>query len=162
MAHGAHSYGADERGANLVEFALILPVLALLIFGILEFAMLFHSHLELRSGAREAARLAAVDNGCSVAPSTCPSGSTARHDKLVADVRARLTSLDDPAAADITVFFPDGAAAGKRVKVCLSYPIQPMTGLFSAMFAGQEIRSEAFMRLEQAPTYSADPGGPAC
>ena len=50
-----------ERGAVLVEFAIISPVLALLLFGVIEFGWAFSQNLDVRHGAREAARLAAVE-----------------------------------------------------------------------------------------------------
>ncbi|HIQ01886.1 MAG TPA: hypothetical protein EYH30_07120, partial [Anaerolineales bacterium] len=47
-------------GQTLVEFALILPVLLLLLFGIIEFGAAFHAWLTLEHAAREAARYAAT------------------------------------------------------------------------------------------------------
>jgi Flp pilus assembly protein TadG len=50
----------QEDGAAAVEFALIVGVLALLIFGMLEFGLAFWQVQNLRSATREAARTAAV------------------------------------------------------------------------------------------------------
>ena len=50
----------DERGASLVEFAVVLPFLLLLIFGMIEFGLIFAQFNEIRHGAREGARYAAV------------------------------------------------------------------------------------------------------
>jgi Flp pilus assembly protein TadG len=47
----------SERGAELVEFALVLPLLLLLIGGIADFAFLFHSMEVTTNAAREGARL---------------------------------------------------------------------------------------------------------
>ena len=47
-------------GQTLIEFALILPVLLLLLFGIIEFGAAFHAWLTLEHAAREAARYAAT------------------------------------------------------------------------------------------------------
>ena len=47
----------SERGAELVEFALMLPLLLLLIGGIADFAFLFHSMEVTTNAAREGARL---------------------------------------------------------------------------------------------------------
>lgn len=49
-----------ERGASLVEFALIAPFLLLLLLGIVEFGYLFGQFNEVRHAAREGARYAAV------------------------------------------------------------------------------------------------------
>lgn len=50
----------QERGATAVEFAIILPVLILLIFGVIEFGRAYNSYLAVTHAAREGARLAAV------------------------------------------------------------------------------------------------------
>jgi Flp pilus assembly protein TadG len=52
-----------ERGASLVEFALIAPFLLLLLMGIIEFGYLFGEFNDVRHGAREGARVAAVNAG---------------------------------------------------------------------------------------------------
>lgn len=45
-----------ERGQDLVEFALIMPVVFALLFGILEFALVLFSYNTISDAAREAAR----------------------------------------------------------------------------------------------------------
>jgi Flp pilus assembly protein TadG len=49
-----------EQGVAAVEFALILPVLALLLFGILEFGRVWSQYQVFQGAAREGARCAAV------------------------------------------------------------------------------------------------------
>jgi Flp pilus assembly protein TadG len=53
--------GKDD-GASAVEFALVLPVLIILIFGGIAFGTLFAQKLALSNASREAARLAVVPN----------------------------------------------------------------------------------------------------
>lgn len=50
----------DERGAAAAEFALILVVLAVILFGIIEFGRAYSSYEIYVSAAREGARVAAV------------------------------------------------------------------------------------------------------
>ena len=47
-----------DSGAELVEFALVLPVLLVLIVGVADFALLFHGYQVTTNAAREGARLA--------------------------------------------------------------------------------------------------------
>lgn len=47
-----------QRGATLAEFALTLPILLILIFGIIEFGRLFQAWVTLQNSAREATRYA--------------------------------------------------------------------------------------------------------
>jgi Flp pilus assembly protein TadG len=49
-----------EDGAAAVEFALIVGLLAILVFGLLEYGLAFWQVQNLRSAAREGARVAAV------------------------------------------------------------------------------------------------------
>ena len=50
-----------EEGAAAVEFALIVGVLAMLIFGMLQFGLAFFQLQNLRAATREGARIGAVD-----------------------------------------------------------------------------------------------------
>ncbi len=50
----------SEKGAAAIEFALILPVLIVLIFGMIEFGRAYNAYLAVTHAAREGARLAAV------------------------------------------------------------------------------------------------------
>lgn len=49
-----------ERGASLVEFALILPLLCLFLFGIIQWGIAFDKKQSINSAAREGARTAAI------------------------------------------------------------------------------------------------------
>jgi len=49
-----------ERGAALVEFALLTPVFMLLIFGIIEFGFAFRSQLTVSNAVQQAGRVAAT------------------------------------------------------------------------------------------------------
>lgn len=51
---------ADERGANLVEFALALPVLILMIYGIFSIGLLFQANAGIQHALGEAARYATI------------------------------------------------------------------------------------------------------
>lgn len=50
----------DDRGAVMVEFALILPLLVMLLVGIIEFGSAYNTKLALQAAAREGARAAAL------------------------------------------------------------------------------------------------------
>lgn len=56
----ASRFARGERGANLVEFAIVMPLLLLLLLGVIEFGYLLGEYNDVRHGAREGARLAAV------------------------------------------------------------------------------------------------------
>ena len=50
-----------EKGAAAVEFALLLPVLVLIVFGIIQFGPAFLYTISFTQAAREVVRLAAVE-----------------------------------------------------------------------------------------------------
>ena len=49
-----------EKGQALVEFAVILPVLLMVLWGIFQFGIAFNDYIQVTSAAREGARKAAV------------------------------------------------------------------------------------------------------
>jgi hypothetical protein len=52
----------SQRGAELIEFALIFPLLLLVLLGIVDFGFLFQRYEVLTNATREGARLAALPN----------------------------------------------------------------------------------------------------
>jgi len=52
----------DSRGANIVEMALVLPLLFLLTFSIVDFASMFYAYLALENGVSQAARFGVTGN----------------------------------------------------------------------------------------------------
>lgn len=55
-----HRRGAGQRGAAMVEFAIVLPVLVMLAFGIVEFGRGYNTRITLTAAAREGARVLAL------------------------------------------------------------------------------------------------------
>lgn len=53
---------SGERGSAFVEFALVSPLLLLLMFGVLDFGRLFFTQLTLQHALREAGRFAVTGN----------------------------------------------------------------------------------------------------
>ena len=51
----------SERGQSLTEFALALPILALLLFAVIQFGIVFNNFVTLTDATRAGARKAAVD-----------------------------------------------------------------------------------------------------
>jgi Flp pilus assembly protein TadG len=51
---------SSEDGQTAVEFALVLPILAVLLFAIVEFGVVFHDYVTVTDASRVAARKAAV------------------------------------------------------------------------------------------------------
>lgn len=50
----------NQRGQALVEFAIILPILLMLVMGILQFGMMLNSYLSIENASREGARAGVI------------------------------------------------------------------------------------------------------
>lgn len=62
MTRRLHRLVTDRSGANLLEAAILTPLLLLLTFGIVEFSMVFFVYLALEHGVSEATREVAIGN----------------------------------------------------------------------------------------------------
>lgn len=56
------SYFDNNKGTAIIEFALVLPVLILLLFGIIEFSILLYDKAMITNASREGARAGIVYN----------------------------------------------------------------------------------------------------
>lgn len=54
--------GRSDSGASLPEFALVLPLLLIMLFGIVEFGIAFNRAQAVEAAAREGARLASLSS----------------------------------------------------------------------------------------------------
>lgn len=68
-APGAPRRGPDDRGSAAAEFAVVVPVLLLLVFAMITLASLYFDQLRLQAAARDAARTGSVSaaDACSTA-----------------------------------------------------------------------------------------------
>ena len=142
---------SQESGAALVEMAVILPLLVLLLFGVIEASWAFAQANDVRHGAREGARLAAVDFGdaATIGAEVCS--------RMDTDARV-VVSLGDGSL---------GADAGDRgsegtVEVRLSY--SSLTGILDQFFAARQLTSDIAFIVEQplsgeAQWWSSGAGG---
>ncbi len=119
----------------MLEFALIVPLLFLLLVGIVEGGWALAQTLEIRHGAREAARLAAVDFGdeAAIAVEVC--------DRMSLPTQNPSITLTEVAAAD------------PAVKADVSINLDPLTGLLGGLFSGA-VSASVEMRLEAAPSWA--------
>jgi Flp pilus assembly protein TadG len=115
MAKKRHQGRASsESGQTLVEFAVMLPVLCLLLFGIIQFGVVFHDYITVTDASRVGARKAAVSRlGGDL-------GASAE-----ASAREAADSLDDDLVADpafVTCDSDDWDTPGSDVSCTVTYP----------------------------------------
>lgn len=145
---------SGEQGASLVEFALLLPFLVLLLIGIIEFAWLFSQHLDVRQGAREAARLMSINHPIGQSSATRNSGDT---NLLVASI---CDTMDQPQTASVTIQSSGGGDDDAAATV--SRPASTLTNFLSwALPPTMVLSSEVATRL-QIPATWANTTSQAC
>jgi Flp pilus assembly protein TadG len=104
----------EERGQAMVEFALVVPVLVLLVLGIVQFAIVFNNSMALTDAVRAGARQAAVGR-----TSADPIGET------VDRVRGAAGHLDQADLdVEVTPSDPSTWQQGGDVTVSASYPYE--------------------------------------
>lgn len=135
-----------ETGTAMVEFALVLPVLLLILIGIMDFGKAFNYWDDGQQLANEGARLAAVG----YKPT---SGTLAQYILQRASTKElKLGSSEGTGPAQVCVSFPDGQLVGNRAVVTVDTPYQflPYLGNEVAAFKNRTFRlqSQATMRVE--------------
>jgi Flp pilus assembly protein TadG len=98
----------NEQGQTMTEFALVLPILCVLLFGIIQFGIVFNTYITLTDAARAGARTGAVARW-----SSNPSGA------CVNQVKGAAANLDP---AQLTVTCSSPWTEGSDVTVSASYP----------------------------------------
>jgi hypothetical protein len=96
----------DDRGAGLIETALVTPVFLLLVFGILEFGLVFRAYLAVGDTASEGARVGAIQG-----PDPTTAGANADF-SIVKAVRENTASLELDSIERIVVFRGAPSSAG--------------------------------------------------
>lgn len=135
-----------EGGAAMVEFALIAPLLIALLFGIIEFGWAFSQVLDTRHGAREGARLVAVNYH--------PTGSTGstQTDEIVAEICRR---VDDPQEyrIDFRLETSGEDQPGDVAVVSVKRNLEQLSGFYDPFLKDVEPQSMVTFRLEQEATW---------
>lgn len=127
-----------RTGQNLVEFALVAPLLFLFTFGIMEFGWAFYVYSELSNAAREGARYAAVHGELCAQNPPC---------QLATDASVRqhiLGRLSIPDRETVAVQLQGSLVPGERVTVVVTYPFRPLIG-FLIPSAGITMRTSSTM-----------------
>jgi Flp pilus assembly protein TadG len=101
-----------ENGQTMAEFTLVLPVLAILLFGVIQFGIVFNNYLAVTDAVRAGARQAAVAR-------YLPPGQ--RDSKVKSRVYSSAGGLDI-SKLKVSVSASDAWSPGSDVTVTASYP----------------------------------------
>lgn len=100
----------NQRGQSMTEFALVLPILVVLLFGVIQFGIVFNNYITLTDAVRAGARKGAVGRRL-----PDPNGA------VVQAVRDASTDLKQP---DLDVTVTSSWTQGSDITVTASYPYE--------------------------------------
>jgi Flp pilus assembly protein TadG len=112
---------AADRGATVVEFALLLPVLLLLVFGIIDFGRALNAQVTITQAAREGARLDALNQP-----------------NVISRTKAAATGLSASVTVTEVTTCPAGSGPTANADVQVSYGFNFITpiGAIAKLFGG--------------------------
>ena len=93
----------SEQGQSLTEFALALPILALLLFAVIQFGIAFNHYVTLTDATRAGARRAAVGRQLSDPTGACQTAIRSSADDLDGSQLTTSCSSTWQPGADVTV-----------------------------------------------------------
>ena len=134
----------DQRGQALVEFALVVPILLLLVIGIFDFGQALNYYNQESQLVGQGARAAAVNR--------CPDGTAigtgcTSIQSQISQTYANGALKNNP----ICISLPNGAGAGKPVTVSTTYPFKLLGFIGGATI---NITASQTERQEIAGTYA--------
>lgn len=135
MRRGPGGRASRDRGAAAVEFALLLPLLLFLVFGIIDFGRALNAQITLTQAAREGARLEAL--GAS---------------NVVSGTKAAASGLS-PVGVSVVTACPGGAGVSAEVQATYSFsfitPINAIAHMFGSSFgSGMTLSATGVMPCE--------------
>ena len=146
-----------DGGQSLVEFALLIPLFLILVFGIIDFGLGLRAYISVTQSTREGARFASIGNTAG----TFTSGGSGECNgttltTVVGRVCRTMNGLDLTDVESVSVTYPNGNAPGETVRVSASYqyeyitPVRRLVQFFSggSLPSFLTVSSSTEMRLE--------------
>lgn len=124
----------NEKGQSLVEFALLLPILVILLIGIIDFGRILYTNMHLQLATQETVRLAGL--GAS--------------DQELKEFIHNYTHVNKKEELMMQISLNEQQrVSGKYVTVTLEYPMEIMTPFISKVISVPlKIETESTIRIE--------------
>jgi len=149
-----------SRGASAVEFALIMPLFFLLLFGIVDFGWYFFNQHTIQYATREGARLALVGRTLQDADGN----NLTREASIIKTIKENAAAALNPESLRISIYpvgagysdpddwdeTVDAGAGGDYMRVRVLYTYNFLTPIIGKFFPSgmKEMRAEALYRNE--------------
>ena len=143
----------SSRGTQLLETALVLPLLLLITFSIIEFGAMFYAYLALENGVSQATRYGVTG---------AVSGSLSRQDSIKAAMRDATPTLTIADSAFTFDYLPQGGSTwlsgpggpGDIEKVTINYTWDFMTPLIRPFFTNGQIQMQVSSSMKNEGRFN--------
>jgi Flp pilus assembly protein TadG len=124
----------DQKGQSLTEFALLMPLLFLLICGVIDFGRVLYTYMHMNMASQEAVRLGGLGKG----------------DREITQFSKNYIHIGDPAKLEVLIspseLYRD---SGDYVTVTLKYSIDYITPIISQIIpAPYTVQAVSTIRVE--------------
>jgi Flp pilus assembly protein TadG len=136
----------SERGAELIEFAIVMPILLFIIAGIVDFGMMFRTYEAVTNAAREGARVG-------VLPGYAPVDVQSRVDAYL--TASGLAGTHTTSVVDVPVATTAGTFTARAVTLNYTYQFVVLgvaAPLFGGSFGSINLNAVSVMRTESQAT----------
>lgn len=142
-----------ERGITAVEFALLLPLVALILFGIIEFGLILYDQAVITNASRDGARAGIVFGSNTINVRTAVNADITR----LVTFGASSNTVNISTNVDGTIY-PNSGCPNTTPANCITNPARcsyltvtityPYTSLMLGHFAGRNLTATTIMRCE--------------
>ncbi len=138
------------RGASAVEFAIILPLLVLLVFGIVELSLALYDQAMITNASREAARFGIVYRVPAVTDAEISGVVNNYLGRNLVTLGGKRSPSSDPVTGATVIVTRTGVSPGGnlRVRVGYTYTFLVLPQLTPGLGQGINMAGETVMRME--------------
>jgi uncharacterized protein (UPF0333 family) len=152
-----------SRGQSLAEFALVFPILMLIVGGVIQFGVIFWGQNSLNQVVRDAGRYAVTEPDCSVASVTDVNGKVTAIASSMGVAKMTASTLTMPTNGEVIGGTPDPVSSTSMVgvncppknnadHVWLRIKVDAQVPIFFPFVPGNgAISSTALFRMEPVP-----------
>lgn len=117
-----------ERGAAAVEFALILPILLILVGGVIDFGRLYYTQIQLANAARDGVRLAALGTTYTTSQIQDRTATAAQPLAVVASTGVTVTACSGAGTSAVVKVVPQTAFSWTVLGMVPGIPLPALQG----------------------------------
>ena len=139
-----------EHGQAMVEFALVLPILLLLVGGIIDFGWIFFNQISVNNASREAARYVAIHYTEADINKTINKAKIEAREKVSENILSSFEVVEVEVIPDVTPYDPSNPTEADYITVSLKGNVIVLTPILQSILSDKyEISANTTMRVEK-------------